>query len=96
MFIGKLSASMCLASNLNMLENLLSPVSVDERLSSSIAYLLLPGSPRETFSVSNNRSTVTETECFVSKHGTYSRHSEQSTEGEISGLVKRMLLPTQN
>lgn len=92
MVIGKLFASMQRASNLNMLENLLSPVSIDEHLSSSLVYLLLPGSPREMFSVSNNRSTVTETECFVSKHWTYSRHSVQSTEGEISGLVKRMLV----
>ena len=49
---------MCLASNLNMLENLLYPVSIDKHLSSSLVHLLLPGSPRETFPVGNSRSTV--------------------------------------
>ena len=34
-----------------MLGNLLSPVSVDKHLSSSLVHLLLPGSPRATFSV---------------------------------------------
>lgn len=87
---------MCLASNLNTLENLLFLVSTDEYLASSHHLPAASRDPERDFlsGVTTGQQSHRVVCFFVSKHWPHSRHLVQSTERKISGLVKRMLLVT--